>query len=196
MSEKKRFVDKGKYYWQFWDHIFVKCPNCSSQALVRQDKSEAKFYAARVSCVHCGYNESTSSTSWKGPVTGIINRKCPYCGRSINKRLKGPKYLKFAHIKCECEFEFDEPIDWRPILNDRAMDPFFGLPLWFTDHVLGHNLWAYNREHLKFLKNVVEAEIREVKTAYRTLSVSLPKWMLAGKHRAEILKAIDRISKM
>ncbi len=196
MSEKKRFIDKGTFYWHFWDKISVKCPTCSNQALVLKENLEARMYSARVSCIHCGYNDSTSSTSWKGAVIGHINRPCPYCGRLIKKQLNGPKYLKFAHIKCTCGLEFDEPIDWEPVYDNKASDPFFGLPLWFSGYIFGNELWAYNSEHLKFLKSVVEADLREIQGPKRTLSVSLPKWILARNNRKEILKMIEKISKL
>jgi hypothetical protein len=88
------------------------------------------------------------------------------------------------------------PITWYPDSQANAHDPFFGLPLWFVEPVKGHALWAYNREHLAFMKRVVTAELREqTPNQNSALSNRLPKWMLAGKNRTEILKAIDRLEK-
>lgn len=176
--------------------IFVVCPVCGKQALVVCQGVPKYYQPARVVCEHCGYNEDRSPTSWKGPVRGLVKRRCPYCGRHLEKRISAPKHLPHTPLKCPgCGTEMSEPINWFPDIQGKAYDPFFGLPLWFVGTVRGHQLWAYNREHLHFLKCLVEATIREQKPNLNgSLSNRLPKWMLDRKNRTHVLKAIEKLT--
>lgn len=88
----------------------------------------------------------------------------------------------------------EEPVHWHRCGQGTAIDPYFGLPLWFKDSVKNHTLWAYNRKHLAFIFQLVEAELREVKTPNnRNLSNRLPKWMLERKNRTRVMKALRRL---
>jgi hypothetical protein len=76
------------------------------------------------------------------------------------------------------------------------VDPFFHLPLWLTDKVLGNLLWAYNPKHLFFLKEFVEARLRErngKKNTNASIGSRLPKWMTSRHNRDIVLKAIERL---
>lgn len=77
-----------------------------------------------------------------------------------------------------------------------AIDPYFHLPLWLTINCCENILWAYNYEHLEFLKVHVEAKLRERNTqemANNSLGSRLPKWMTSKKNRVIILKAINHL---
>jgi len=76
------------------------------------------------------------------------------------------------------------------------MDPFFHLPLWLTDRVKGNLLWAYNEEHLDFLKQFVAAKLRErngKKLTNGSLGSRLPTWMTSKNNREIVLKAIEKL---
>jgi len=148
-------------------------------------------------CEYCGYNEERSDTSWKGSVYGVIKQRCPECRWLVEARLNGPRFVPQTQLNCpKCGAEMTIPITWYPEFPGQAYDPFFGLPLWFVGTVKGHELWAYNREHLTFLKNVVSAELREkAPNQNRTLSNRLPKWMLNRKNRDDVLKLIEKLEK-
>jgi hypothetical protein len=196
--DKLRFKDEGTYLVQFMETISVACPKCKNHALViSTGYPNRDRQPSRIVCEHCSYNEERSETSWKGPVYGRINQKCLNCRRVIEKRLNGPRYLPQTQLECPyCGTKMTAPITWYPSNQENAHDPFFGLPLWFVEPVKGHELWAYNREHLAFIKRVVTAELREqAQNQNSALSNRLPKWMLAKKNRTEILKAIDRLEK-
>jgi len=64
----------------------------------------------------------------------------------------------------------------------------------------GNNqLWAYNYKHLRFLREHVEAQLRErneVAIRNQRLGSRLPKWMLAKKHRERVLKSIKHLKKV
>lgn len=80
----------------------------------------------------------------------------------------------------------------------RAVDPYFGLPLWLQTRTRHGWLWAYNREHLALLRDYVQAPLRERASWYdtgqkMTLLARLPRWIKQAKNRDEILRAIDRV---
>jgi DNA-directed RNA polymerase subunit RPC12/RpoP len=77
-----------------------------------------------------------------------------------------------------------------------AIDPYFHLPLWLTMNCCDNILWAYNYEHLDFLRSHVEAKLRERNTqemANKSLGSRLPKWMTSKKNREMILKALMQL---
>lgn len=80
--------------------------------------------------------------------------------------------------------------------SEGAIDPLFGLPLWFQQPCCGHVLWAYNVAHLDFLEQYVGATLRErqgTKGNHHGIAVRLPRWMKQAKHRAAILKTITEL---
>lgn len=79
-----------------------------------------------------------------------------------------------------------------------GIDPYFYLPLWLTANV-GENLfWAYNYEHLNFIKDFVSAKLRERNIdnmSNKNLGSRLPKWITSQKNREVILKTIEKLEK-
>ena len=89
-------------------------------------------------------------------------------------------------------------IPGRYMIIGGAVDPYFHLPLWLTINCCDNTLWAYNLEHLEFLKQHVAAGLRERNTqvkANQSLGSRLPKWMTASKNRDAVVKAIDLLKK-
>lgn len=80
-----------------------------------------------------------------------------------------------------------------------SVDWCFHLPLWLRTECCGHELWAYNYEHLDWLENYVSAKLRErsknAESGWRNQSFAsrLPKWMKDAKNRNEILNAIKKL---
>jgi hypothetical protein len=57
-------------------------------------------------------------------------------------------------------------------------------------------LWAYNREHLIFLRDYVAAMLRErVPNANASLASRLPAWLKKGANRSAVLKAVERLER-
>ncbi|WP_133163329.1 hypothetical protein [Siphonobacter curvatus] len=84
--------------------------------------------------------------------------------------------------------------------NYRAagLSSFGGYTLWLTTECHGNELWAYNYEHLAFLRLHVEAKLRErngVEMSNQTLASRLPRWMLSKKYRQDVLKSIIRLER-
>lgn len=86
------------------------------------------------------------------------------------------------------------------MLVGASVDPFFNYPLWLMEYVGEELLWAYNYEHLEFLRQHVEAKLRERNDQEpfymnQSLGSRLPKWMTSKNNRDAVLKAIERLKK-
>jgi hypothetical protein len=81
--------------------------------------------------------------------------------------------------------------------NKQATDPYFGLQLWLQFPIDDNILWAYNYDHLNYLKTYVAAKLREerVVTKY-SMTQKLPNFIKLAKNRDRILKAIERLEKL
>ena len=76
------------------------------------------------------------------------------------------------------------------------IDPNFHLPVWLTTNCCNNTLWAYNYEHLEFLRAHVDAKLRERNLddmQNRSLGSRLPRWMTSKKNREAVLKAIEQL---
>lgn len=177
------------------ESVSVKCPHCHKQAIVTCEGYPHHRTLARVICRECGYNEIQTETSWKGSVYGYVRRRCPNCGEWLEKHLAGPKHQYLAELECpRCHFKLQDKIEWYRVYSVTPHDPFFGLPLWFVCVVGEEVLWAYNRAHLVFIKNYVEAKLRHrVANQNGSLVSRLPEWIKRRKNRGRILKAIKRM---
>jgi hypothetical protein len=73
-------------------------------------------------------------------------------------------------------------------------DPFFRLPLWLQTPCCGELLWAYNERHLDALETYIAAQLRE-RSTYPTMGMfaKLPAWMKTGRHRPQLLRAINHL---
>ena len=79
----------------------------------------------------------------------------------------------------------------------RPVDPWFALPLWLQLEFRGQLLWAYNREHLEILRSGIESKLRDVwRPETHNLLHKLPKWMLLGKNREDLLRRIERLQRV
>ena len=80
-----------------------------------------------------------------------------------------------------------------------AVDWYFHQPLWLKASCCGEVLWAYNREHLAWLKDFVGSTLRERKHSEehgwsnRSLASRLPRWIQDSSNRAKILKTIAKL---
>ena len=112
---------------------------------------------------------------------------CPNC--AYNKKLsEKPSSILYSSN--------NKTIFGRYYVIGGATDPFFYLPLWLQTHFDGNTLWAYNIEHLDFLRGHVEAKLRErngQELSNRSLGSRLPKWMTSKKNRELVLKKITEL---
>jgi hypothetical protein len=79
---------------------------------------------------------------------------------------------------------------------DALVDSCFGLPLWLQTPCVGHTLWAFNGRHLAYLKEFLQAELRERRgTANASVISRLPAWVKVAKHREAALRAVGRLER-
>ena len=140
---------------------------------------------------------------------------CPVCkAQAIVKTPAVPNSeaaqneIRLVCTACGHSKRYDEkagPIPYLPnykIKNGRLLsagvriDPYFFEPLWLYISCCNEGLWAYNYEHLNFLKTHVEAKLRErtlTNIANRSMGSRLPRWMTAAKNRKSVLKCIAQL---
>jgi hypothetical protein len=115
------------------------------------------------------------------------------CGRWLERRFGGPRPPRIAHLACTCGFAFDEDVTMERVTTG-PVDPAFGLELWFVAPFRSEVVWAYNVEHLRFLREFVGADLRD-RSPNRNSSLAsrLPQWMKSAKNRGALLSIIDRL---
>lgn len=173
----KRFLDSGKTIGTFGDEFLVRCPRCQRCARVaraapaQSDKpaSEQSFDPRRCTCPHCAFVEewNKDTPAKSGPQESTFQLAMARRGRVSASIVIGG------------------PADW-----------YFRHPLWLQTSCCGHVLWAYNAAHLAFLREYVQADLRErvpVQNTNNTLASRLPRWMKSAKNRDEVLKGIARL---
>ena len=145
--------------------------------------------------MHCGFRESDSET-WSGYFQGFINRACGNCGSGIchtTEPIKTP--YKSLEITCEvCKAGKEYEIQWYRYRNEKATDPYFGFELFLQTNVKDNVLWLYNIEHLTYLREYVEARLREDDTRHKySMITNLPKWVKASKNRDLIVRKLHKL---
>jgi hypothetical protein len=74
----------------------------------------------------------------------------------------------------------------------RPVDPYFRQPLCLLADVRGKRLWAYNREHLAFLRRCLEGTLRRREPYHNaSLASRLPAWLKSAKYRDAALHGIQ-----
>lgn len=140
MKTRRTKVGYSKWLGDFRTHVYVACPKCGNQALVRKppEQESHSFTNTKVTCQHCGFNQASE-------------------GNVISD-------LRLSYwLEMECE---------------------------------GETLWAYNYEHLIFLKQLIGANLRErngLPNANSSLGSRLPRWMTSGKNRRKVMKCLERL---
>ena len=100
------------------------------------------------------------------------------------------------HLQCpKCRIVVREPQSFMRLPGSLTRDPYFDCALWFVGDIKGDVFWAYNDEHLKFIRDYVGATLR-IRQPYKNSSLAsrLPAFVLAKKNRAAVLKEIDRMT--
>ncbi len=139
---------------------------------------------------------------------------CPNCGRKAIIKSKGfLQHKNENEVKLVCtecgmnKYYSEKPKDKyttkdgteykvRNLIIGGNIDPYFSLPLWLQKETPNGLLWAYNYEHLDFLENHINAELRSREGSpirNKSLGSRLPKWMTSKKNRTEILSGIKKL---
>ena len=132
--------------------------------------------------------------------TDLFFVECPRCGRCARSVAGGPRLGVAAKLVCAACLLTKRGPTRRSRHPASATDWWFGLPLFLRTPCRGEELWAYNGEHLKAVRAIVAAELRERPVGGRspnnTLASRLPKWALAAKARDDVLAGLDRLRAM
>ena len=81
----------------------------------------------------------------------------------------------------------------------RAMDDYFGLPLYLQTPCRGDVLWAYNRAHLDAVGEWIQADLRtrprspHLGWSNRSFWSRLPRWIKQAGHRDDLEAALRRL---
>lgn len=160
---KKQFINQHRMLESFGYEFLVVCPNCKNKSRVISLGEHSPYR------------------------TGIIRRfLCTHCG--MTKEIV-PKRNCFNQPVISYGSKWDEGF----INIGGAFDWYFGYPLYLQIPCCGHTLWAYNAEHLAYIKEYVEAELRENGAYYLSVESRFPFWMKSAKNRDAVVKAILKL---
>lgn len=79
--------------------------------------------------------------------------------------------------------------------NDKEEGRYLGLPLFLSEPVGGHTLWALNPRHLDELEAWLRADLRErpLDAPHTSMIERLPQWLKVASARGPALRAIGRM---
>src|SRR5690606_15588860 len=84
--------------------------------------------------------------------------------------------------------------EWVFSNNSKPCEYHFGLPLWLSSNFRSNHLWAFNYEHLEYLKKYISANLRERNNrTHWTMVEKLPVWMTSSKNRDKLIKIIKEL---
>lgn len=193
MSE--RFRDHGRTLAAFDGIYLVECPRCQACARSEGLPWNESQPPPKVTCGSCGFNQRGSSATWHGDWSAHVSFYCPHCSTRHERRFRGCRGLDRMTFRCSsCDMEITKKLWWHRCGPSVPHDPHFGLPLWLVAPVRGRTLWAFNYEHLAFLKDFVAATLRERDAnVNRSQASRLPNWLTARANREIVLTAIQRL---
>jgi hypothetical protein len=192
-SISHRFTDTSQTLHHFSQYILVHCPRCEKRAYVQTDAVTKK---SELKCPQCYHSEKQGK--WYGLTDLVIRQRCDACGKWIDERVREDK-VKFPYLLVTCAFCKQEkaykPIQEKVYTTSRLpTDPIFGLKLWLQADFGDYVLWAYNQEHLQYLKEYIGAKLREKNgMSRRTLALKLPQFIKSAKNRDALLKLIAKL---
>ena len=184
-----RFRDGPTYLWTLSEKILVSCPRCKARALV--SRAGPSF-----SCVDCGHSHRDTGNGWFGMAKACVKRKCGWCGRRLSRtqRRAGPHPSKLGVCCPSCSHWNYIEANWHPDPQDEPFDPHFGYGLWLQTRCAGNVLWAYNHQHLEFIRAYVASSLRErTPNTNSSLASRLPKWLKSAKNRQAVERAVKRL---
>ena len=194
-KDTTRYKDEGFRISYFKKEIFVHCPECDKRALVSNDaKSNVKLI-----CPNCHFRQNGFKTIYYLEVKFY----CSNCAERIERCIKSndkKESVKVQCPKCEITHSYQPRVIPMNVSNfdskGEEADPYYNLPLWLKGQIKNNTLWAYNYEHLEYLKKYVEAKLR-TRSGYYFMSVAekLPTWIKSSKNRNDIIKLINKLEK-
>lgn len=198
-------TDKSiKGLWSFSTEIFVQCPHCNKKAIVLTELGEYNINNPSVAkskfrCANC--YKPINENLWYGTIyISPKFKRCDYCGTALQYAEKVNKLKDKIEVKCKAckqKKKYEVSFSLTYANNKQATDPYFGLQLWLQLPVDDNIFWAYNYNHLEYLKKYVSAKLREERVMTKhSMTQKLPDFIKLAKNRDKILKSIERLEKL
>ena len=190
----KRIVDKP-FYHSFND-LEVKCTNCRGMGIVKIEDDYFLFQ-----CTNCGKRQQKERAFFRYQ----INEMCERCNRHFRLEIDDEKQQKFKILNVNCPYcnylqqgtmqkiKSQSYLCYGKIINE--IEPYFGFTLYYQTSFDEKIIWAYNRKHLVYLIEYIDADIRETVRISQSNKASyyLPKFMTLAKNRNRIVKLLKRL---
>lgn len=111
---------------------------------------------------------------------------CPACSKKAESKPSTTSARAWRVVCVHCGYNSSE----KTLLGEQ---------LWLRTAFGEHEVFAYNYEHLAFLKQHIAATLRERNHSpmyhNKSLASRLPRWMTAAKNREAVLKCIEKLEK-
>ena len=122
---------------------------------------------------------------------GCVDVRCPRCSaRAAVIRSEGGTSGRVVCSSCPYAISVEKKV-FSGREGARPVDPFCGLELWLSVPFKNQVVWAYNLEHLRFMKEFIGADLRgRVPNRNSSLASRLPTWMKAAKNRSALLAVL------
>jgi len=214
---KKSFTDIGRKYkvssdyytelstgnyvvWSTSSGACVVCPNCNKLGVVTNivTSNENTYQFKCHSCV-----KRTEVPRYKSEY--IVKAKCEPCATyfrtTVEENLEQFKVLRVNCPRCDTLANSATVQKIRPVQVSycqeiiQGRERYTGYPLYFLDYLDGEPIWALNREHLDYLINYIEADLRKEPHGKYGQSWAIPKFMKLAKNRNRVLKVLKRLHK-
>lgn len=192
----------------FRHDVPVRCPRCAAIGVVTSQAGRARF-----TCSQC----TARITTWQGPmlIHGVCT--CPQCGGLIEIRRPTPRGHTPRAVEADCPgghvaqlavHGADAPADCPgagahrrtvhvcrddPYSHDPPLDPDLGLELALATKTRHGWVWALNHDHLEELRAFVAARVRVTSDYQYQWANRLPRWIIDGHHRREVLAALRKL---
>jgi DNA-directed RNA polymerase subunit M/transcription elongation factor TFIIS len=193
--EKKRHIDKPSDYKAFC-YLEVKCPYCNGMGIVTREDDCFSFQ-----CTVCGKRQQKDRTYYRYH----IGEMCDNCERffRIDIEDENQQHFKILNVNCPHCNQLKHATIQKISLNckldsgevRKGVEPYFGFPLYYQTSFGEKIIWAYNRNHLLYLIDYVDADIRETTRTCQSDKASyfLPKFISLAKNRNQIVKLLKRL---
>jgi len=119
---------------------------------------------------------------------------CEKCGKCATLREfvfpRKPKNMVFRLGACSCLHCGHQ---WMAPAGDHF---FTKGPLWLKTPCHKNVLWILNRPHLDFMEQFIAADLREERMpemSSRRLSSALPRWLISGKNRDDVVRCLKKL---
>lgn len=180
--------------------IDIKCPNCGKKAILKITDNHELVY---IKCTACTYSNEKPDC----PTSLSASAYCKECLRSFRVEIKDETAASFKILNIPCPHcgklapgEVKTKIEnyyCTDVINKNGRDIYFDTELYYIESFKGQPVWALNYEHLQYLIEYVQADIREARMhnayAVKTQDHAMPRFMKLAKNRNGILKILKKM---